>query len=68
MALFSLTRKAVAASVTVHAEGYVAEVATGTNVKFETSPGGAEWLDEVIPPGKKWENVSITLRAKEVDA
>ncbi len=42
------------------------EILYGKGIKIETSPGGAEILDETVPEGKKW-RVYIHLEITETD-
>lgn len=39
----------------------------GQQLRAETSPGGVELFNEVVPAGKQWE-VTVTVRIKQTDA
>ncbi len=45
----------------------VVELTTSQRLKIETSPGGEELLDVVVPLGKHW-SVGITVTVTETDA
>ena len=42
-------------------------LAAGKSLKIETSPNGAEILDEEVPAGKAW-TVSVNVTIREVSA
>ncbi len=42
-------------------------VAAGQRLTVETSPGGAEVLDEIVPANKLW-TVSLSVKIVETDA
>jgi hypothetical protein len=42
-------------------------ILAGRRLTIETSPGGAEILDETVPAGKRW-TVTISVSIDETDA
>ena len=44
-------------------DGFIA--AAGQHVRIETSPGGIEHLDAVVPVGKTWQ-VTINVHIQEI--
>jgi len=55
----------------INYEGYLGngdfDIASGKHLKIETSPGGEEKLNAVVPEGKQW-RVQINIRITETDA
>ena len=43
-------------------------IPAGQRLRIETSPGGAEILDAIVPAGKRWINLAVSISGDEVDA
>jgi hypothetical protein len=41
------------------------DLPAGKHLKIETSPAGVEILDAVVPTGKKWTSVKISVEVQE---
>ncbi|KKN22566.1 hypothetical protein LCGC14_0913690 [marine sediment metagenome] len=63
----NLTTRVLPALTKVTGEQNVITIAAGQRLTIETSPGGAEILDAIVPVGKVW-TAAISVSIDEMDA
>lgn len=61
-----LITKEIEAFVRKYGEETDLVIPAGQRIRIETSPGGAEVLDETVPAGKQW-TATISVSIDEVD-
>jgi len=66
-ALVTPAKPAAAAAVAYDGQAGEIEVSSGQALRIETSPGGREVLNAVVPEGKRW-IVYVKVNVKEFDA